>query len=139
EALGFVLGDERVDHLAEAVAGEHFGQLVQGQPDAVVGHPALREVVGPDALGAVAAADHRLPRRGLGPVGLLALLLVDPGAQDLHRLVAVAVLAALVLHGDDDTGGDVGHPNRAVGLVDVLAAGAAGAVDVDAQVLVLDM
>ncbi len=33
-------------------------ELVQRQPDAVVGHAVLREVVGADLLAAVAGADH---------------------------------------------------------------------------------
>src|SRR5688500_295468 len=45
EALGLVLGDQRVDKLAEAGPFEHLVELVQRQPDAVVGHSALREIV----------------------------------------------------------------------------------------------
>ena len=45
------------------VAFDHVGQVVQGQAlDAVVGDAALREVVGADALAAVAAA-HLQPAR----------------------------------------------------------------------------
>ncbi|MNT17827.1 hypothetical protein D3C72_1530040 [compost metagenome] len=44
------------------VAVQYVGQVVQGQPfHAVVGDPALREVVGTDALAAVAAADLQAP------------------------------------------------------------------------------
>ena len=42
-------------------------------------------------------------------------------------------------HGDHDAGGQVGEAHRRVGLVDVLAAGARGAVGVDAQVLLVDV
>jgi hypothetical protein len=49
------------------------------------------------------------------------------------------VLAALVLAGDHDAGRQVGDAHRRLGLVDVLAAGAGGAVGVDAQVLVVDL
>ena len=105
----------------------------------MVGHPALREVVGADALGAVAAADHRLPRLGLGAMRLAAHLLVDARAQHIHRLGAVAVLAALVLHGDDDTRRQVSQAHRGIGLVDVLPARAGRAVDVDPQILVVDL
>src|SRR5690606_7445642 len=108
EPLGLVFGYERVDQLGQAVAGEHFVELVQRQADAVVGHAPLREVVGTDALRTVAAADHRLARFGFCAVGFVVHLLVEPRAQHLHRLVAVAVLAAFVLHCDDDTAGDVG-------------------------------
>ena len=70
---------------------------------------------------------------------LLQLELVEPRAQHGVGLRAVAVLRAVGLAGDDDAGRQVGQPDRAVGLVDVLAAGAGGAVGVDAQVLVQDL
>ena len=59
------------------------------------------------------------------------LQLVQPGAQDLHGHRAVLVLRALVLAGHDDPGRQMGDAHRGVGLVDVLPAGAAGAVGVD--------
>ena len=46
-------------------------QAVQRQVDAVVGHPVLREIVGPDALAAVAGADQVAP--GLAQFGGLGL------------------------------------------------------------------
>jgi hypothetical protein len=49
------------------------------------------------------------------------------------------VLGPLVLAGDDDPGRQVGDPNRRVGDVDVLAAGALGAIGVDPQVLGVDL
>ena len=64
--------------------------------------------------------------------------LIELGLEHLHRRRAILVLAALDLAADDDAGGDVGHADGAVGLVDVLAAGAAGAVGVDPEVLVED-
>src|SRR5688500_8992305 len=63
EALGFVLGGQRADQLVE-LAFQYLRQAVEGQVDAVVGDAALREIVGADALGAVARADHRLARAG---------------------------------------------------------------------------
>src|SRR5687768_17063958 len=45
QALGLVLRDEGSDQLVE-LAFEDFGEAVQGQVDAVVGHPALGEIVG---------------------------------------------------------------------------------------------
>ena len=59
--------------------------------------------------------------------------------QHLHGAVAVAVLGALGLAGDHDAGGQVREADRGVGLVHVLAAGAAGAVGVHAQVLLVDL
>jgi hypothetical protein len=44
------------------------------------------------------------------------------------------VLAAAVLAFGHDAGGQVHHAHRRIGLVDVLAAGAAGAKGVDAQI-----
>src|SRR5690606_41622438 len=50
EALGLVLGDQRVDQFGQTGAGEDFVQLVQGQPDPMIGYASLREVVGADPL-----------------------------------------------------------------------------------------
>ena len=70
---------------------------------------------------------------------LVQRLLIEPRAQDPHRHVAVAPLAALVLARHDDAGRQVRDAHGRVGHVDVLAAGAARAVRVDAQVLVGDV
>ena len=67
------------------------------------------------------------------------LLLVQPRAQDLHRLGAVLVLALLLLHRHHDAGRQMRDAHRAFGLVDVLPAGAGRAVDVDAQVALVDL
>src|SRR5438094_1248251 len=56
QLLSAVGGAERVDHFVEGLAGQHLVELVEGQVDAVVGHPSLREIVGADPLGAVARA-----------------------------------------------------------------------------------
>src|SRR6185437_9851210 len=56
-----------------------------------------------------------------------------------HGLVAVLVLGALVLALDDDAGGDVGDADGRVRGVDVLAALAAGAVGVGADLVGLDV
>ena len=48
------------------------------------------------------------------------------------------MLRALVLAGHDDAAGKMGQAHRRIGLVDVLAAGAAGTVGVDAQIGVID-
>ena len=54
------------------LAGQHLVELVEREPDAVVGDPVLLEVVGADLLGAPAAADlaraaRRTARRPAGP------------------------------------------------------------------------
>jgi hypothetical protein len=112
---------------------------VHGDLDAVVGHAALGEVVGADLLCPLARADLGRPRRG--ELGLLGgeLALVEPGAQDLHRALAVLQLRLLVLHGDDDAGRLVGDPHGRVRRVDRLAAGSGRAVDVDLQVVGVDV
>ena len=63
----------------------------------------------------------------------------QPRLEQRHRLGAVLVLGALVLAFDDDAGRHVGDAHGGVGLVDVLAAGARGAVGVDAQVRRVDV
>src|SRR5580698_2930904 len=69
----------------------------------------------------------------LGHFGLLlrALALEQLGLQHGHRAGAVLDLAALVLAGDHDPGRQVRDPDRRVGGVDPLAAGAAGPEHVD--------
>ena len=59
--------------------------------------------------------------------------------QDLHRLGFVLVLRFLGLLRDGDSGRKMGDAHRAFRLVDVLAAGAARAEDVDPEILVVDL
>src|SRR5262249_41024896 len=128
EALLLVVVAQGADDLGE-VAGDDGVELVQVQVDAVVGDAVLREVVGADALAAVARAYHRLARLGPLAVQPLLLALEDAAAEDAHRPVVVLVLAALVLALDLDLVGGaalVPDADGALGLVDVLAAGAAG-------------
>src|ERR1700733_10950964 len=74
QQLRLVLGGERAGEVAEVAVHDRV-DLVQREVDAVVGHAALREVVGADAVRAVARADQALPLGGfLG--GRLARLLV---------------------------------------------------------------
>ena len=91
------------------------------------------DLVAPARLDVLAAQPRHL---GLS---LLHLALDELGAQNGHRPVAVLVLAALALDGDDDARRVVGDPHRGVGLVDVLAAGPAGPIGVDPQVLLVDL
>src|SRR3954471_15598131 len=114
QALRLVLGDERTDQLVE-LAFQYLGQAVEGEVDAVIGHPALRVIVGADSLGTVAGADHRLARPRPLRGEPLALLLVEAGAEHLQGLGLVLVLRLLVLLDDDEAGGEVGDPDRAVG------------------------
>ena len=112
-------------------------------PTSVSGAEVLHHAVGMQDVGAdlVSEADVGLPLRDGGHLLLLLALLqlVEPRLQDLHRHRLVLVLRALVLAGDHDAGGKMRETDRRVGLVHVLAAGAARAVGVDAQVLVADL
>src|SRR5229473_7604394 len=67
----------------------HFGQLMNGQPDAMVGHAVLGEVVGADLLAAVAASDHGLALFGQGFLLLLHFDFVQPRTQHPHAFFAV--------------------------------------------------
>ena len=110
--LRLVFGHKSLDHLVESLAGYHLVQLVEGEVDAVVGHASLREIVGPDPLGAVAGADLALSRGGAFGLKPGAFGVIQPRAQDLHRLGAVLVLGFLVLLADHDAGRDMGDPHR---------------------------
>ena len=108
--------------------------LVERQVDAVVGDPALRKVVGADAL----AERSPLPISDLRVAACLLccslhLLVVDARGQHGHRLRLVLVLRAIVLALDHDAGRQVRDAHRGIGLVDVLAAGAGRAEGIDAQ------
>ena len=85
-----------------------------------------------DVLGLAALARDLLPALAL-------LELEQLGAQHGHRLGLVRGLRALVLALDDDPRRLVGDAHGRVGLVHVLAAGAAGPVGVDLQVVVVDL
>ena len=121
------------DQLAR-VAVHDVVELVERQIDAVIGDAALRKIIGADALGAVARADLELARLRLRTRLFLALVREQPRLQERQRARAILVLRALVLAFDHDAGGQMGDANRRVGLVDVLAAGAGGAIGIDAQI-----
>ena len=88
---------EAVEQLLHRAA--HDGvQLVQREVDPMVGHAVLREVVGADALAAVAGAHHRLARGTHLGMGFGLHLLQQPGLQHPHGLVRSAVGAVVVVH-----------------------------------------
>src|SRR6185436_21076330 len=118
---------------------ENFRQLMDREPDPVIGDAALREVVGADPLAPLARPDLALARRGdLGAL-LLLRLLEEAGPQDAHRLSAVLDLRALVLAGDHEPGGKVRNAHRRVRGVDPLPSGPRRAIDVDLEVLLVDL
>src|SRR5262245_14769101 len=118
EQRRLMLGHQRVDDLAQRLAGDHLRQLVEREVDAVVAHPPLGEIVGADALGAVAGADLAAPIGGALGIAPGALGVVELGAQQRQRLGAVAMLRPLLLHDDDDAARDMGETHRRFGLVD---------------------
>src|SRR5674476_809880 len=81
ELLAPVLGGQGLGELVE-LALHHLGDAVAGEPDAVVAHAVLREVVGADLLGAVAAADHGAARCAALLVLLRLLELEEARPQD---------------------------------------------------------
>src|SRR5579863_87722 len=91
------------------------GRLCRLTFDAVIRGAVLGEVVGPDLFGTFARPDLPPALRHAFALLLFALLLVETGAQDLHRFRAVLLLTLLVLAVDDQAGGDVGDSHRAVG------------------------
>ena len=118
---------------------DHLVDLVERQIDPVISDATLGKVIGADALRAIAGADLAAAvGRALG-VELLAFELIEPRAQDLHRLRLVLVLRFLVLLADDKAGRKMGDAHGAVGGVDRLAAGTARPEHVDAQILVVDL
>src|SRR5262249_26229049 len=103
------------------------------------GHAVLGEVVGADLLAAVAGAHLAQTRIAQFFLPLAQFLVVEPGPQHRHRLIAVLELRFLVLVGDDQAGWYVGDPHGAVGGVDALAAVPGGPEDVNAQVGGVDL
>jgi hypothetical protein len=106
---------------AAAVAG--LVELVERQVDAVIGDAALREIIGADALGAVAGADLQLARLRLLTL-LFALGVVAAASAAATSRARGSCAASAVLHSTTMPVGNVGDADRRVGLVDVLAAGA---------------
>src|SRR4051812_41610371 len=112
---------------------------MNGQPDAVIGHAVLREIVSADLLAAVAGTDLRLTLfRHRGGLPLL-LDLVQTRSQHAHTFFAVLDLRLLVLAADDRTGWDVRDADGRISRVDRLPARTGGAEGIDAQVFRFDL
>src|SRR5713101_1261282 len=133
ELLGLVLGEQRLRQLGK-IPVHDVVDLVEGETDAVVGDPSLRKIISADALGTVARADQGFARGGFLRLLLAPLLVLDARRKHRERLFFVLVLRARVLAFHHDSGGKMRDSNRRVGLVDVLAACARGAVGVDAKI-----
>ncbi|KND86645.1 hypothetical protein TOPH_08753 [Tolypocladium ophioglossoides CBS 100239] len=117
------------DAIQRLPAAQHVGQVVHVQPGAVVGAPVLVVDVRAHLVAArdLAPAEHAAAQARRLLLALLDALAGDARAQHLPRGLAVALLRAVVLHGDDGAAGRVRHADRRLRLVDVLAAGAARA------------
>src|SRR5690606_30751839 len=126
-----------LDELVQ-VAVEHLLRIAALDAGAQILDPALVEHVVADLAAPADVGLAGLQRIPLG-VALLDFQLVETCGQQLHRPVAVGVLAALGLAGDHHPRGHVGDAHRRLGLVDVLATGARGAVDVGPEVGRIDL
>ncbi|OPZ22789.1 MAG: hypothetical protein BWZ10_00247 [candidate division BRC1 bacterium ADurb.BinA364] len=105
----------------------------------MIGHASLREIVGADALRAVARAD--LLGAGAGALFVQPLLLevVQARAQDLEGLGAVLDLRFFVLAGHDQARRQMRQAHGGVGGVDALASRAGRMKGVHFQVFGLDL
>src|SRR5262245_58655424 len=90
ELFGLIFLLQRLDDRLE-IAVHHVQQLVKRQVDAVIGDPALREIVGPDALGAVARAHLQLARLRLGLIASLLLGSLEARLEERQGTRAVLV------------------------------------------------
>src|SRR5262245_34459138 len=96
------------------------------------------EDVAPDLV-APAGLDVLAAKRSQLGLLLLERALEEPGLENADRGLLVLGLTALVLALGDDPGRQVRQPNRRIGLVDVLAAGALAAEGVDADLVPVEL
>ncbi len=134
-----MVGNQCVDQLVQRRALQNLRKLVQGEPDTMIGDAALRKIIGADAFGTIPAPHQPAPLRRARGIQLLALHVEQAGAQHLHRAGAISVLRALVLNENHDAARKVGDAHGGLGLVHVLAAGAAGTHGVDLKIVVVDL
>ena len=108
ELVRLVLVDQWVDDHVQRPLHDLF-QPVQGQADAVVGDPALREIIRPDAFRAVPGTDQVAPVFG----NFRSLFRFLGGKQfrlqQGHGPGAVLMLGAFVLAFHHDAAGQVGN------------------------------
>jgi len=120
QRLRLVVGREGVDQDLDVAVEDAF-KVIKRQPDPVVGHPPLREVVRPYPLAPVART-HLISRLRDSRVLLDRHPVEQPRLQDLHRLRFVLVLGTLILTDDDEARRDVGDPDGRVRGVHALTA-----------------
>ena len=98
------------DRLKSAV--QDFRQLMKRKPDAVVGNPVLREIVGSDLLAPIAGTHHTLSFRADLRKLLFELHLVQARTENLHCFRAILDLRFLVLAGNHRIRGQMCNPYR---------------------------
>src|SRR5687767_5529260 len=91
QLFGLIFLLQRLDQ-AFQVAVDHVRELVQRQVDAMVGHAALRKVIGADAFGTIARTDLQFARAGLRLVALFLLGRLELRLQQRHGARTVLVL-----------------------------------------------
>ena len=123
---------------SSSVAVEHRRGVADLDAGAQILDARLIEHVAADLI-APAHVGLRVLEHLRGGVALVELELVELRLQHLHGGRAVLVLAALALAGDHDAARHVRDAHRRFGLVHVLTAGAARAVDIGAQVRRIDL
>src|SRR5262245_28885063 len=99
----------------------------------MIGDAPLREVVGADAFGAIAAADLQFARLRLRTLLPLLFRGKQPRSEQRHGARAVLVLRAFVLTLDHDAAWQMRDAYGGVRLVHVLPARTRGAIGVDAE------
>src|SRR5262252_2887494 len=129
---------QSIYQFVERGAFQHLIELVQRQADAMVGDAPLREVIGADALRAIARANLALALRSPRLGRLLTLELIETRAQHLHGEAAVLVLRFLGRN-NDNAGWQMRDAHGRIRLVDVLATGPTRPHGVDADVLGADV
>src|SRR5690606_4521948 len=111
QLFGLVLLLQCADQLLQSSVHD-LGQLVEREIDAMVGDPALREIVSADAFGTIARADLELARASLGLLALVALSGGQAGFEQRQGARAILVLRAFVLALDHDAGRQVSDADR---------------------------
>ena len=94
--LCLVIGNQRINNRLQSALHDQV-QLVQRQPDAVIGKPVLREVIRANFFLAIAGLDLPTPFRHDRRLLLLLLQFVKTRAQNTHCFRAILDLRFFVL------------------------------------------
>ena len=121
------------------IAVENVVQTVNREIAAKIRDSIVADIVGPDLLRPFAGTDLAAPILRDRVLLLAQLHLVQPCAQDFHRLCAVLDLRFFVLLRHHDSRWNVRDSDRRVRGIDALSSGPARAERVDAQVLGVDL